>query len=155
LRAQKVLAFVVLFLALCMALGHAPLALGISFLFRPQGGQPPRPPPSGQQPARRAFPFFAIGLYFLLATVLYIIGGILVASGMLFKLANLGLIILAIVDNLLLVYTRTMPNIFLGRIIPWSWGWFPVGTVQVLVGQSILIVLCAVLLVRLQQGSKI
>ena len=78
--------------------------------------------------------------------IVYILGGVFVAWGKLFKLANVGLIVLAVIDNLLLIDTRTMPNIFLGRIIPWSWGWFPLGTVQVLVGQLIIIVLCAVLL---------
>jgi len=128
-----------------MAYGHATLALGISFLFRRPGSRPPPPPPS-QAIFHPVFPFFAIGAYFLIATILYVLGGVFVASGKLFKLANVGLIALAVIDNLLLIDTRTMPNIFLGRIIPWSWGWFPLGTVQVLVGQLIIIVLCAVLL---------
>lgn len=136
-----------------MAVGHAPLALGISFLFRPPGSQPP--PPSGQR-AGGAFSFFsAIGAYFLFAAILYVLGGIFVVSGKLSKLANLGLIILAVIDNLLLIYTRTMPNIFFRRTIPWSWGWFPLGTVQILIGQSIIIVLCAILLYkpRLQRAQ--
>jgi hypothetical protein len=66
----------------------------------------------------RPFPFFAIGAYFLISTILFILGGILVASGKLFKLANLGLIILSAIDNLLLIYTRTMPNIFFRRPLP-------------------------------------
>jgi hypothetical protein len=53
-----------------------------------------------------------------------------------------------VVDNVLLIYTRTMPNIFLGRIISWSTGWFPLGTVQILMGQTVLIVLCAILLYK-------
>jgi hypothetical protein len=77
---------------------------------------------------------------------LFILGGIFVASGKLFKLANLGLIILALVDNVLLIYTRSMPNIFFQRPIPWSWGWFPLGTVQIFIGQAVIIVLCAVLI---------
>ena len=88
----------------------------------------------------------AIGGYFLIATIVYVLAGALVASGKLYKLANLGLIILAVVDNILLIYTRTMPNIFFGRIIPWSWEWYPVGTVQIFIGQMIIIVLCAYLL---------
>lgn len=147
LKTHRVLAWVILLDALIMAVGHAPLALGISFLFRPPGSQPP--PPSGQRPGG-AFPFSAIGAYFLLATILYVLGGIFVVSGKLFKLANLGLIILAIIDNLLLIYTRTMPNIFFRRAIPWSWGWFPLGTVQILIGQTIIIVLCAFLLYKLR-----
>ena len=132
--------------AFLMAYGHATLALGISFLFRPPGSRPPPPPPSSQVVFHPAFPFFAIGAYFLIAMIVYILGGVFVAWGKLFKLANVGLIVLAVIDNLLLIDTRTMPNIFLGRIIPWSWGWFPLGTVQVLVGQLIIIVFCAVLL---------
>ena len=124
-----------------MAFGHMPLSLGLSFLFRPAG----RPPASGPPPSLFSF-FFLLGLYFLIATVIYILGGILVASGKLFKLANIGLIILAVIDDLLLVYTRTMPNIFFNRIFQWSWGWFPLGTGQILIGQAIIVVLCAYLL---------
>jgi len=129
-----------------MALGHAPLAMGISFLFRRPGQQPPPPPPSTQVIFHPVFPFFAIGAYFLFATIVYVLGGVFVASGKLFKLANVSLIVLAVIDNVLLIYTRTMPNIFLPRIIPWSWGLFPPGTVEILVGQLIIIVLCAALL---------
>ena len=145
MKTHRVLVWIILLDALIMAVGHAPLALGISSLFRPPG-QPP--PPSGQA-AGRAFSFFSvIGAYFLFATILYVLGGIFVVSGKLSKLANLGLIILAIIDNLLLIYTRTMPNIFFRRTIPWSWGWFPLGTVQILIGQSIIILLCAILLYK-------
>ena len=143
---SRLLRVIVALDAFLMAYGHVTLSLGLSFLFRPSGGRPPPPPPTGQVIFHPAFPFFAIGAYFLIATIVYILGGVFVASGKLFKLANVGLIILAVVDNLLLIDTRTMPNIFLGRIIPWSTGWFPLGTVQVLIGQSLLIVLCAVLL---------
>lgn len=142
LKAYTALAVLVLVLSFILAVGHAPLALGISFLFR-QSGRPPPPQPGRAGPP--PFPFFGIGAYFLFATVVYILGGIFVASGKLFKLANISLIVLAIVDNLLLIYTRTMPNIFFGRVIPWSTGWFPIGTVQILIGQTILIVLCAIL----------
>ena len=151
LKASKILALIVLVDALIMAFGHAPLALFLGPMIRPPPSGPPPNATRTRGPAatgRSAVPFAAIGVYFLLATVLYILGGILVASGKLFKLANLGLIILAILDNVLLIYTRAMPNIFLGRAIPWSWGWNPLGTVQVLVGQTIIIVLCAVLLYK-------
>jgi hypothetical protein len=132
-----------------MAYGHAPLALGISSLFRPQGRPPPPPTTSRQSSNGGGFSFFfGIGLYFLLATIIYVLGGIFVATGKLFKLANFGLIVLAIIDNILLVYTRTMPNIFFRRVIPWSWNWFPLGTVQVFVGQIIITLLCAFLVYR-------
>lgn len=104
-----------------------------------------RPPGAAGGPS---FPFVGIGAYFLIATILYVLGGILVASGKLFRLANLGLIVLAVLDNMLLIYTRTMPNIFFRRPIPWSWGWFPLGTVQIFIGQGVLIVLCALLLYK-------
>jgi hypothetical protein len=150
LRASKALAIIVLLVALMMAVGHIPLALGISFLFRPAGRQPPPPPSSsGQAAAGGAFSFFfALGAYFLFATIVYVLGGVLVASGKLFKLANLGLIIMAVVDNVLLLYTRTMPNIFFRRATPWSWGWFPLGTVQIFIGQVIIVVLCVTLLYK-------
>jgi hypothetical protein len=141
LKASHAVALLVLLDALLMAYGHMPLSLGLAFLFRPAG----RPPPSGPPPGAFSF-FFLLGSYFLIATIIYILGGILVASGKLFKLANIGLIILAVVDNVLLIYTRTMPNIFFRRMIPWSWEWFSLGTVQILIGQAIIVVLCAYLL---------
>ena len=149
LRLSKALAVIVLLDALILALGHAPLALGISPLFRQPARQPPpQPPPSAQRPPNGAFPFLAIGAYFLFATIAYILGGIFVVSGRLFKLSNVGLIILAVIDNLLLIYTRTMPNIFFPRIIPWSWTWFPPGTGQIFIDQVVIIVLCAALLYK-------
>jgi hypothetical protein len=144
-----VLAVIVLLDALLMAFGHAPLALFVGSMLRPP---PARPPANATGTGSRgatggsAVPFVAIGAYFLIATILYILGGIHVVAGKLFKLANLGLILLAIIDNVLLIYTRAVPNIFFGRAIPWSWEWFPLGTVQILSGQTIIIVLCAVLL---------
>ena len=107
--------------ALIMAVGHVPLIRAILF-------------------------YFPIGAYFLFATVVYVLGGIFVVVNKLFKLSNVGLIIMAVVDNVLLIYTRTMPNIFFPRIISWSWNWYPLGTVQIFIGQTILIVLCAILL---------
>jgi hypothetical protein len=95
-----------------------------------------------------------LGSYFLFATVIYIVGGILVATGKLFRLANIGLIIMALVDNVLLLYTRTMPNIFFGRILGWSWGWFPLGTGEVLIGQTVLIILCLALLYGFRTPSS-
>ena len=120
LKAPSALAVLVLLDSLLMAYGHVPIIRAIFFSL-------------------------PIGGYFLFATVVYILGGILVVANRLFKLSIVGLIIMAIVDNLLLIYTRTMPNIFFHRMLSWSWGWVPLGTVQVLVGQTILIVLCAIL----------
>lgn len=159
MRTSKGLAVIVLLDALVMAFGHAPLALFLGPMIRPSSARPPtnvtvtRGPGAAGGPA---FPFIAVGAYFLIATIIYVLGGILVLSRKLFKLANLGLIILAIIDNVLLIYTRTMPNIFFRRIIPWSWEWFPLGTVQILIGQTIIIVLCAILLYkpRLQEAQQ-
>jgi hypothetical protein len=141
-KGSKVLGVIVALDSLIMAYGHAPLALFLNSFFM-QGG--PRPPPSGMP--RGGFTFFpALGGYFLFATIIYVLGAIFVAARKLFKLSNSGLIVMALVDNILLVYTRTMPGIFFNRILPWSWDWYArLGTVQVLVGQSILIVLCAIL----------
>lgn len=129
LNASKVLAVLVLLDALIMAVGHVPLIRALFF-------------------------FFPIGAYFLFATVVYVLGGIFVVANKLFKLSNVGLIIMAVVDNLLLIYTRTMPNIFFPRTIPWSWDWFPLGTVQIFIGQTILIVLCAILLYKTKSSTK-
>jgi hypothetical protein len=96
-----------------------------------------------------------IGAYFLVATVLFFAGGIVafLASGMLFRIANFGLILLAIIDNLLVIYTRTFPNIFFGRIVPWSTGWNPPGTVQFFVGQLVMIFLSGLLLFKVKPAA--
>jgi len=132
--------------ALLMAYGHASLALFISSFFS-TGGLPSRPPPAGIPPGGFNL-FFGIGAFFLFATIIYILGAIFVASGKLSKLSYLGLIIMAVVDNILLVYTRLdSGNVFFNKVVHWSWSWFPrLGTVQVLVGQAVLIALCAILL---------
>jgi uncharacterized membrane protein len=135
-----------------MAFGHVPLALFLGSLMRPQTARPPPITTSNRPPAvtGAAFSFAAIGVYFLFATIAYVVGGILVASGKLFKLANLGLIILAVIDEVLLIYTRIMPNIFFQRTVPWSWEWFPLGTIQIFIGQAVIILLCAILLYKLR-----
>jgi hypothetical protein len=86
---------------------------------------------------------FPIGLYFLVSTIIYLLGALFAGLGRLFKLTNYGLIAMAVIDELLLIYTREMPNAIFGHAISWSMSWFPVGTVQVFIGQLILIVLCA------------
>ena len=121
---SRILRTLVLLDAFYMAVGHAPLIRAIFFSFQ-------------------------IGAFFLFSTLIYVIGGILVMSGKLFRLANVGLILMAIIDNILLVYTRTMPNIFFSRVIPWSSHWVPVpGTIQIFFGQAIIVVLCCVLLLN-------
>jgi hypothetical protein len=105
---------------------------------------------------RAIFFLFTVGAYFLVATVLYVLGGLAasLARGRLFKIANLGLILLAIVDNLLIIYTRTLPSIFFGgRIVPWSMGWDPPGAVQVFLGQILLIILSGIILLRIKPAS--
>jgi hypothetical protein len=87
---------------------------------------------------------FMIGLYFLVSTIIYLFGAIFSGLGKLFKLTNYGLIAMAVIDELLLIYTREMPNVIFGHALHWSTSWFPVGTVQVFIGQLILIVLCVI-----------
>ena len=87
---------------------------------------------------------FLIGLYFLVSTIIFLLGAIFAGLGKLFKLTNYGLIAMCVIDELLLIYTREMPNVIFGRMIHWSTGWYPLGTVQVFLGQLVLIVLCAV-----------
>jgi hypothetical protein len=120
---SKVLAAIIVLDSILMAVGHAPL---IRVIMGP-------------------FPFaFLIGLYFLVSTVIYLLGAIFTGLGKLFKLTNYGLIAMAVIDDLLLIYTREMPNIIFGRTAPWSTGWFPLGTVQIFIGQLLLVVLCAI-----------
>jgi hypothetical protein len=120
---SKLLAAIIALDALIMAVAHAPLIRVIT----------------------GSFPMaFMIGLYFLVSTVIYLLGAIFAGLGKLFKLTNYGLIAMAVIDELLLIYTREMPNAIFGRMIPWSTGWYPLGTVQVFIGQLILIVLCAI-----------
>ncbi len=66
---------------------------------------------------RAIFFLHPVGAYFLVATALYVVGGLVasLAAGRLFKVANFGLILLAIIDNLLIVYTRTFPSVFFWR----------------------------------------
>ncbi len=100
---------------------------------------------------RAIFFLHPVGAYFLVATALYVVGGLVasLAAGRLFKVANFGLILLAIIDNLLIVYTRTFPSVFFGgRIVPWSMGWYPPGAVQVFLGQILMIFLSGILLSR-------
>ena len=123
MKGSKTLAVIIALDSIVMAIGHYPL---IGVITGP-------------------FPMaFLIGLYFLVSTIIYLLGAILAPLGKLFKLTNYGLIAMAVIDELLLIYTREMPNIIFNRVIHWSTGWYPLGTVQVLVGQLILIVLCAI-----------
>jgi hypothetical protein len=109
--------------ALLMAVGHVPIIRAIFFSF-------------------------PIGAYFLFATVVYVLGGIFVVANKLFKVSNVSLIILAIADNILLIYTRELPNFFFHRILPWSWSWLPPGTGQICIGQALLVVFCAYLIYK-------
>lgn len=81
----------------------------------------------------------------MVATILFLVGGLLAwrMSGLVFKLANVGLVVLSIIDNALIFYTRTVASMLsMGRVFPWSTGWWPIGVVQVLGAQMLLIVLC-------------
>jgi hypothetical protein len=120
---SKVLAALIALDSLVMAIGHAPIIRVITGPF---------PIPA------------LIGVYFLVSTIIYLLGAVLSGLGKLFKLTNYGLIAMAVIDEFLLIYTREMPNVIFGHMIPWSTGWYPLGTVQIFIGQLILIVLCAV-----------
>ncbi|HKM78586.1 MAG TPA: hypothetical protein VJZ03_05880 [Candidatus Bathyarchaeia archaeon] len=131
LNNQMLIRVLVLVDALLMAVGHVPIIRAIFFSF-------------------------PIGAYFVFATVVYVLGGVFVVANRLFRLSNASLIILAIVDNILLIYTRELPNFFFHRILPWSWGWLPPGTGQICIGQALLVVFCGYLLYepRLQETHK-
>jgi uncharacterized membrane protein len=119
-RTSRVIGIIAALDSLLMAFGHATLIRAIFFSI-------------------------PIGGYFLVSTLIYVLGAIFLVTRKLFKLTNFGLIVLAIIDEILLIYTRTMPNIFFHRILPWSYDLYPLGTMQILIGQAILIVLCAIL----------
>jgi hypothetical protein len=120
---SKLLAGLIALDCIVMAVGHAPLIRAIM----------------------SHFPLaFLIGLYFLVSTIVYLLGAVFTGLGKLFKLTNYGLIAMAVIDELLLIYTREMPNAIFSRTLSWSTGWFPLGTVQVFIGQLILIVLCTI-----------
>jgi len=121
--ASKILVALIVLDSIAMAIGHAPLVRVITAPF-PMA--------------------FLIGLYFLVSTIIFLLGAIFAGLGKLFKLTNYGLIAMCVIDELLLIYTREMPNVIFGRMIHWSTGWYPLGTVQVFLGQLVLIVLCAV-----------
>ena len=120
---SKAVAAIIALDSIVMAVGHAPLIRVITGSFP------------------MAFP---IGLYFLVSTIIYLLGAVFAGLGRFFKLANYGLIAMAVIDELLLIYTREMPNVIFRHMIPWSTGWFPLGTVQIFVGQLILIVFCGI-----------
>ena len=119
----KLLAAIIALDSIVMAIGHVPLIRVITSPF-PMA--------------------FLIGLYFLVSTIIYLLGAIFAGLGKLFKLTNYGLIAMAVIDELLLLYTREMPNALFGHPIHWSTGWYPLGTAQVFIGQLFLIVLCAI-----------
>ena len=123
MTSSKVVAALIALDSIVMAVGHAPL---IRVIMSP-------------------FPMaFVIGLYFLVSTIIFLLGAVFTGLGRLFKLTNYGLIAMAVIDELLLIYTRGMPNVIFGHMASWSMGWFPLGTVQVFLGQMILIVLCGI-----------
>jgi hypothetical protein len=121
-KGSKILAVLIVLDSLYLALGHVSLIRLIT----------------------GSFPLaFLIGLYFLVSTIIYVLGAAFTGLGKLFKLTNYGLIVMAVIDELLLIYTREMPNIIFGHTLSWSISWVHVGTVQVFLCQLILIVLCA------------
>ena len=120
---SKILAALIALDSILMAIGHVTLIRVIT------------------APFPLAFP---IGLYFLVSTIIFFLGAIFAGLGKLFKLTNYGLIAMAVIDEVLLVYTREMPNMFFARAVHWSTGWYPLGTVQVFIGQLVLIILCAI-----------
>jgi len=90
-----------------------------------------------------------VGGYFLVATILFAIGAFAtLTSGRLLKLAFSGLLALSIIDCALIYATRTFPTPFFGgRVLGWSSGWMPPGTVQVFTAQVVLIVVTAYALI--------
>lgn len=100
---------------------------------------------------RIIFRVIPVGVYFLVAAILFAFGGLVasLSSGKLFRSANLGLIVLSILDNVIIFYTRIFPlSILGGRVLSWSTSWIPPGAVQVLIAQIVMIILSALVLLR-------
>ncbi len=91
----------------------------------------------------------SIGGYFLVATILFAVGGIAaLTTGKLFKPAVIGLFVLSLIDNLLILVTATTPTpLSGGQAFGFSMDWMPPGNVQVFVAQVVLMVLTAYVLV--------
>ena len=86
--------------------------------------------------------------FFLVTTILFLVGGLAVACRKVSKLAVVGLLALSIIDEVLLVLTRTVPTPFFGgRILAWSVT-VPPSSVEVLILQLAIIILTGYALTR-------
>ena len=87
------------------------------------------------------------GLYFLVTAILFAIGAFAVlSSGKLFKPAIIGLILLAVIDNILIVITASFATpLSGGQAYGWATDLNPPGQVPVFIVQVVLIILAALL----------
>jgi len=85
------------------------------------------------------------GLYFLVTAILFAIGAFAVlSSGKLFKPAIIGLILLAVIDNILIVITASFATpLSGGQAYGWATDLNPPGQVPVFIVQVVLIILAA------------
>ena len=85
------------------------------------------------------------GLYFLVTAILFAIGAFAVlSSGRLFKPAITGLILLALIDNILIVITASFATpLSGGQAYGWATDLNPPGQVPVFIVQVVLIILAA------------
>jgi len=92
------------------------------------------------------------GLYFLVTSILFAVGGIAaLTSGKLSKIAVPGLLLLALIDNVLIVITADFATPLSGGQ-PYGWGSItdinPPGQIPVVIVQVILILLTAISLAK-------
>ena len=96
------------------------------------------------------------GLYFLVTAILFAAGGLAtVISAKLSKIAVPGLLILALIDNILIVITASFATPLSGGQ-PYGWGSItdinPPGQIPVFIVQTVLILLTALLLAKRKTG---
>jgi len=95
------------------------------------------------------------GLYFLITAILFAVGGFAVLStGKLFKPAVVGLLLLALIDNILIVITASFATpLSGGQAYGWDAGLNPPGQLPVFIVQVVLMILAAYLYVSKSKAA--
>jgi hypothetical protein len=83
------------------------------------------------------------GLYFLISGILFLAGGVLaLTAGKWFRPAVMGLLVLALIDNILIVITASFATpLSGGQAYGWATDLYPPGQVPVFIIQIVLVIL--------------